>query len=94
MDKERNVEISNTFSVLQEEEKEPIPEEDPPPIAKTDKNENKITSGKGRGKLRKSLNETKGKGETTPKPGIQKNNSNDGTQTEKKANNMPKSKML
>ena len=38
MDKERNVEISNTFSVLQEEEKEPIPEEDPLPIAKTDKN--------------------------------------------------------
>ena len=26
----------------------------------------------------------KGKGETTPKPGIQKNNSNEGTQTEKK----------
>ena len=91
---ERNIEISNTFSVLQEEEKELIPEEDSTPIVKTDKNENKTTAGKGRGKLRKSLNETKGKGETTPKPGIQKNNSNDGTQTEKKANNMPKSKML
>ena len=34
--------------------------------------------------MRKSLNEMKGKGETTPKPGIQKNNSNEGTQTEKK----------
>ena len=37
MNKERNVEISNTFGVLQEEERELIPEEDPPPIAKTDK---------------------------------------------------------
>ena len=35
-------------------------------------NEKKITAGKGRRKMRKSLNEIKGKGETTPKPGIQK----------------------
>ena len=35
----------------------------------------------------------KGKGETTPKPGIQKNNSNEGTQTEKKKPKMPKSKI-
>ena len=52
---ERNIEINNTFIVLQEEEKKSIPEEDPTPIVKTDKNENKITAGMGRGKLRKLL---------------------------------------
>ena len=78
----RNVETRSTFSVLQEEERGPIPNEDPP-IVKADKNEKKITAGKGRGKLRKSLNEMKGKGETTPKTEILKNNSNEGTQTEK-----------
>ena len=34
--------------------------------------------------MRKSLNETKGIGETTPKPGIQENTSNEGAQMEKK----------
>ena len=34
--------------------------------------------------MRKPINEMKGKGEMTPKPGIQKNNSNERTQTEKK----------
>ena len=54
---ERNIETRNTFSVQQKEEREPIPEEDPlPPIVKVDKNEKKITAGKGRGKMRKSLN--------------------------------------
>ena len=61
-----------------------MPEQDTPPIVKTDKNENKITAGRGRGKMRKSLNETKGKGETTPKPGIQENTSNERVQMEKK----------
>ena len=39
----RNIEMRNTFSVLQEEEKELIPEEDSTPIVTTDKNENKTT---------------------------------------------------
>ena len=60
-----------------------MPEQDTPPIVKT-KKENKITAGRGRGKMRKSLNETKGIGETTPKPGIQENTSNEGAQMEKK----------
>ena len=38
---ERNIKTGNTFSVLQEEDKEPILEEDPPPIIKVDTNEKK-----------------------------------------------------
>ena len=91
--KGRNIEMRNTFSVLQEEEKEPMPEQSTPPIVKTNKNEDKITAGRGRGKMRKSLNEMKEKGETTPKPGIQENTSNEGAQMGKKTNKMPKNKM-
>ena len=67
---ERNIKTRNTLSVLQEEERDPIAEDDSPPRVKADKNEKKITLGKERGKARKSLNEMKKKGETTPKPGI------------------------
>ena len=69
MTKEINIKSENTFSVLQEEDTEPLQEEEKPPqIVKIDKNEKKICKGKGRGRIRKAHSERKRKkSKTGPK---------------------------
>ena len=65
---ERNIKIRNTFSVLQEDDQEPILEEEKLlPITKMDKEKKKEIEGRKRGKLRKYLNE-KRKIKRVPKP--------------------------
>ena len=59
---QRNIKIRNTFSVLQEEDQEPILEEEElPPIIKIDKDEKKVIDGREWGSLGKYLNEKRKK---------------------------------
>ena len=47
--------MKNTFSVLQEENTEPLlEEEEPPPFVKIDRDDKKIFIGKERGRIRKA----------------------------------------
>ena len=80
MTKERNTKTENTFSVLQENTEPLRKEEEPPQIVKIDKDEKKICEGKGRRRIRKAKSERKGESEMGPKPGLPKNNSNEGSQ--------------
>ena len=58
MTEERNLKTGNTFSVLQEEEQEPILEEEElPPIIKIDKERKNVIERGWRRRLRKHLNE-------------------------------------
>ena len=53
MTNERNIKTENTFSIILEEDTQPLQEdEELPSIVKIDKEEKKVFEGKGRGTIR------------------------------------------
>ena len=75
---ERNIKIRNTFSLLQEDDQEPILEEQQlHSVTKIDKEKKKEIKEGGRGKLGKCQNE-KRESEMVPKRGLPKKRTNKG----------------
>ena len=84
MTEERDIKTWNTSSVLQKDNQDPISEEEELlPITKIDKKEKKVIEGRGRGRMRKYLNE-KRKSEMVPKPGLPKNTPTKGPKPRRK----------
>ena len=83
MTEERYIKTGNAFSVLQKDDQEPILEEQLPPNTKIDKRGKKVIEGRGRGRMRKYLNE-KRKSEMVPKPGLPKNTPTKGPKPRRK----------
>ena len=82
MTKKRKIKIEDIFSVLQEENPEPLWEEEEPPqtVKLLDKDEKKVSRVKERLRIRKAHRERKREIEIGPKPGLPKYYSNEGTQ--------------